>query len=602
MEGETGDKPSRVGGVTGNPGTRRDVSAGDNPHQAQSTLGLDVTQGPGPTASQLLSKNLQATITYCSVFWSFGMCVALLGPTIEDLGCQTESTLADMSWAFLSQSLCTLIGSMIGGLLVDRLPADPLLLCSTIMIATTIALIPFCHTLSLLLVNLAVMGIFMGIIDTVANVSLLRIYGKLVSPFLQALHFCYGLGAFISPIVAEPFLINKDCSSYVSPNSTSDEIIIPVLRDLSQGVTEPHSTMDGLERAKEGTRVRYAFWIMSLIQLPIIILVLMLLCKKRCIDPVLGRGQAATLLVNRALYEDLDKGPSTKEKTFADQHAFSSKKAVFITVLLCLILFLYDGLQAGYGGFIFAYAVRNSHIEVSASDGAYMTSVFWGSFALGRLLSIPISTRCSLSLMLLCNMLGCLIALSIEVIIHDSLSILYIASALFGVSLSSIYPTSVALAEQNINMTGLVTSCLVIAAASGEMAFPIFVGRVLFNISPFTFLRFALAITIFGMFLYIALFMTSSCTESKASNAVKNIPVAENALVWCRRNCCLTQSRESLLTGDGNYYTTLTDTTNAYTVVESSEQIPMDKMTTDTSPDDNSNSVAVENNSIENQT
>lgn len=83
----------------------------------------------------------------------------------------------------------------------------------------------------------------------------------------QALHFCYGLGAFISPIVAEPFLINKDCSSFVSPNSTSDELIIPVLRDLSsQGVTDALSTMDGLERAKEGTRVRYAFWIMSLIQ------------------------------------------------------------------------------------------------------------------------------------------------------------------------------------------------------------------------------------------------------------------------------------------------------------------------------------------------
>lgn len=85
-----------------------------------------------------------------------------------------------------------------------------------------------------------------------------------------------------------------------------------------------------------------------------------------------------------------------------------------------------------------------------------------------------------------------------------------------------------------------------------------------------------------------------------ASNAVKNIPVAENALVWCRRNCCLTQSRESLLTGDGNYYTTLTDTTNAYTVVESSEQIPMDKMTPGTSADGNSNNVVVENNSIEN--
>ena len=72
------------------------------------------------TAKSLFMDNLQATVTYCSVFWSFGMCVALLGPTLLDLGCQTGSSVAEMSWAFLSQSLSTLIGSMLGGILVDR--------------------------------------------------------------------------------------------------------------------------------------------------------------------------------------------------------------------------------------------------------------------------------------------------------------------------------------------------------------------------------------------------------------------------------------------------------------------------------------------------
>ena len=73
------------------------------------------------TAKSLFFDHLQATVTYCSVFWSFGMCVALLGPTLLDLGCQTGSSVASMSFAFLSQSLSTLIGSMIGGLLSDRL-------------------------------------------------------------------------------------------------------------------------------------------------------------------------------------------------------------------------------------------------------------------------------------------------------------------------------------------------------------------------------------------------------------------------------------------------------------------------------------------------
>lgn len=119
MEGAPGDRAvprNREDGRTAPAKVARD----SNTTQAPTALGLDVENPPSLTASQLLSKNLQATVTYCSVFWSFGMCVALLGPTIEDLGCQTESTLADMSWAFLSQSMCTLIGSMIGGILVDR--------------------------------------------------------------------------------------------------------------------------------------------------------------------------------------------------------------------------------------------------------------------------------------------------------------------------------------------------------------------------------------------------------------------------------------------------------------------------------------------------
>ena len=53
------------------------------------------------------------------------------------------------------------------------------------MIGTTIAMIPLCKQLYQLILDMATMGIFMGIIDTVANVSLLKIYGKLVSPFLQ---------------------------------------------------------------------------------------------------------------------------------------------------------------------------------------------------------------------------------------------------------------------------------------------------------------------------------------------------------------------------------------------------------------------------------
>lgn len=63
----------------------------------------------------LFKQNWQHTLTYWSVFFSFGLSIAFLGPTILDLKCQTNSTLQEITWVFFSQQICLLIGSSIGG-------------------------------------------------------------------------------------------------------------------------------------------------------------------------------------------------------------------------------------------------------------------------------------------------------------------------------------------------------------------------------------------------------------------------------------------------------------------------------------------------------
>lgn len=68
----------------------------------------------------LFKANWHPTIVYCGLFWSFGMCVAFLGPTLLDLGCQTSSDMKKISWVFFAQLCCTMIGSMIAGYLASR--------------------------------------------------------------------------------------------------------------------------------------------------------------------------------------------------------------------------------------------------------------------------------------------------------------------------------------------------------------------------------------------------------------------------------------------------------------------------------------------------
>jgi len=43
-----------------------------------------------------------------------------------------------------------------------------------------------------------------------------------------------------------------------------------------------------------------------------------------------------------------------------------------------LLLFLFDGLQGAYGGYLYTYAVK-SEVDFSSSHAAYLNSLFWVS-------------------------------------------------------------------------------------------------------------------------------------------------------------------------------------------------------------------------------
>ena len=67
----------------------------------------------------------------------------------------------------------------------------------------------------------------------------------------QTLHFMYGLGAFLSPLVAEPFLQNKDCSEIVE-DSESNQMTEDEIKALSD--------------VKKKSTVGDAYWVYALLQ------------------------------------------------------------------------------------------------------------------------------------------------------------------------------------------------------------------------------------------------------------------------------------------------------------------------------------------------
>uniref|UniRef100_A0A5F9CBV6 Major facilitator superfamily domain containing 4A n=1 Tax=Oryctolagus cuniculus TaxID=9986 RepID=A0A5F9CBV6_RABIT len=234
--------------------------------------------------SGLLRRNLQPTLTYWSAFFSFGLCLAFLGPTLLDLRCQTHSSLPQISWVFFSQQLCLLLGSALGGVF-KRTLAQSLwaLFTSTLVISLVFAVIPLCRDVKVLALVMALAGLAMGCIDTVANMQLVRMYQKDSAVFLQVLHFFVGFGALLSPLIADPFLSEASClPANITVNATSRSHLFHAARVLGQhhaGVQpRPNHTLPGLPlKDGAGTRVSYAFWIMALINVGVLVTFLFLL-------------------------------------------------------------------------------------------------------------------------------------------------------------------------------------------------------------------------------------------------------------------------------------------------------------------------------------
>lgn len=146
------------------------------------------------------------TAMLCGGFFSLGIVVSLLGPTLLDLACNTSSNLGTLAYLFTARSSGYLTGSIIGGCLFDKFEANILLAISQFISAAGIFAVPFCTDVVTLALCIVSGGIAMGFLDTGGNVQLLRLWGTKSAPYMQALHFAFGIGALVAPLIAKPFL------------------------------------------------------------------------------------------------------------------------------------------------------------------------------------------------------------------------------------------------------------------------------------------------------------------------------------------------------------------------------------------------------------
>ncbi|KAM9409108.1 major facilitator superfamily domain-containing protein 4A isoform 1-T1 [Pholidichthys leucotaenia] len=457
----------------------------------------------------LFRRHWRHTLTYWSLFFSFGLCIAFLGPTILDLRCQTQTTLQQITWVFFSQQFCLLLGSTLGGLckktLTFRLWA---LFSCTSIISLVFAIIPLCHHVILLSIAMAMAGLAMGVIDTIANLQLVKLYQKDSAIFLQALHFFIGLGALVSPLVADPFLADDSCvlGANWTINSTSSDL--EHLRSSMAGHGSALHNISQYPLFTEGivvTRVSYAFWIMAVINLPVPAAVLALMSHER------------RLPCSRSSPRLLDRDSSSGHVEGSDQghgNVFSCclpgtlkghpATFSFLHILGGAILFITDGIIGSYAGFVYTYAVSPPLLMGRKLAGC-LDSVFWASITAGRLASMYFSYRFTAPTLLTFSLVGVFLVQCLLLIFYTSPVFLFIGTCVLGLCISSIFPAVLAFIEDILNYKGCATTVLVTSASTGEMLLQLLVGTVIHNQGSYSFLLCCTVASFIGFCLFLLL-------------------------------------------------------------------------------------------------
>lgn len=163
-------------------------------------------------------------------------------------------------------------------------------------------------------------------------------------------------------------------------------------------------------------------------------------------------------------------------------HSAASDDRKASVLWLSLFLFLYVGAEVGFAGWIFSYTVITG--LGTTAGAAYLTSLFWGSLTLGRAVSIPITARVEPDAVLFGSLVGAIVSLMVMLVFHYSLFGVSVGTAALGLSMASIFPSTLSLATRRLKVTGRITGWFVVGSSLGATSIPLAIGQTLNSIGP----------------------------------------------------------------------------------------------------------------------
>jgi len=244
---------------------------------------------------------------------------------------------------------------------------------------------------------------------------------------MNGLHFFFGLGAFLAPIiVAQAVLVSGD--------------------------------------------IAWAYWALALLVLPVSAWLL------RLPSPA---GQASRPSTETTAQSAL---PPERLPSEDPRQIGRAARNLPLAALIVSFFFLYAGAEASFGGWIFSYAVA---MDLSSeATAAYLTAAFWGALTLGRLLAIPLAARLRPRSILFSSLAGCLTSVVLILLWPKVPAMTWLGALGLGLAMAPVFPTTLSLAERHLTITGRLTGWFFVGSSAGGMSLPWIIGQLFETVGP----------------------------------------------------------------------------------------------------------------------
>jgi FHS family Na+ dependent glucose MFS transporter 1 len=148
-----------------------------------------------------------------------------------------------------------------------------------------------------------------------------------------------------------------------------------------------------------------------------------------------------------------------------------------LIILASIIFFAYVGAEVGFAGWIYTYTTAQSYGTPTLA--ATINATFWGTFTVGRLVSIPLAARLKPQTILWADLIGVIISILLIILFPAVQWVLWLGTIGTGLFMASIFPTILNDAQSRMHMSGKTTSWFFVGASLGSMSIPWLMGQLI---------------------------------------------------------------------------------------------------------------------------